>query len=298
MAQTRFDQYRSTFGLLQIPDYVASPERRLLAQQLDFQVLQSSMMAQMGDTLNSIGAEMAAAHSESLAVQQEMLQREKFQEMVEELIYQTEKMVAAFSEPTCDVPLAQRYFGLQGVLDTVEQFEIQTSIIRGRDNKAAFERAMDGARRLCSELKKHSEVRDTIAFIESEQERTERLEEEQEAKKEAKLTELAAEIASLQSAKKSESFRACYKSFFWFFFFWEKMPGVPITQNVVKLWFAAVTFFVQIPLWVAYGFLWIPLVVLVMKALRNSHNKPLDAKIAALQAKLAQLEDEEAENDS
>ena len=261
MSQTRFDQYQGALSTLLIPDYLASPERSLLAQQVDQQLLQTGVMVEMAGTLNSIGAEMAAArhaNSESLAIQQEMLQREKFQEMVEELVYQTEKMVTAFAEPTCDVPPAQRYFGLKGVLDTVEQFEIQTAIIRGRENKAAFERTMDHARRQCSELEKVTDVRDAITFVECEQERLERLERE----KEAKRQELAAKIAMLETAKKPTGFKAWYTSTFSFFFrstrMIESSKGASIlVVGPVAYAMAVFAIGVQLFMWVFYGFVWI-----------------------------------------
>jgi hypothetical protein len=95
--------------------------------------------------MGSIHSEVAQAkqqQAEALAIQQELLARERLQTRLEEMIYQTEKLVAECSKGDSDTPASTWYFLLDGVLRQIEQDGIATPVIKGRDNKAAFERVV------------------------------------------------------------------------------------------------------------------------------------------------------------
>lgn len=131
-----------------------------------FQVLQTGLLHQMSGSLYSIHAEMMEVrqlYEEAVAIQQELLSRDQMQAYLEEFIYQAEKLIKECLQKT-DIPLSARYFVLVGVLDRVEDEGLGTAIIRGRDNKAAFEQALFQAKRLSDKLAEHQEVKAAIAW--------------------------------------------------------------------------------------------------------------------------------------
>ena len=125
----------------------------------------------MAGSLNNIQAEMDAVRRqnlEGLAIQQEMLRREQLQGQLEEFVYNTEKTVAAYSDSKCDDPVTTRYFVLKGIIDTVQQNGISTTIIRGRENKAAFEQALGDVNRLVAVLETEPEVKEALDWLKAE----------------------------------------------------------------------------------------------------------------------------------
>ena len=139
-----------------------------------FQAVQTGVMADMNGVLDSIHGEMAEVrqlHEETVAAQQAMLQQEALQDRLEEFIYQTEKLVDQFRQPDSDIPPSSRYFTLLGVLEQIKFDNIGTSMIRGRDNKAAFDRVVTEIRSVAKALKSEPEVQDAIAWANKEQQK-------------------------------------------------------------------------------------------------------------------------------
>lgn len=147
----------------------------LQGQQVKLQEVQIELLTAMSSTMDVIGADLGAIRgmqSEALAIQRELLERDKLQACLEEFIYQAEKLVAE-----CHAPILHpfiRYCLISGLIDYVHKEAIATPIIRGRDNKAAFDNAVSQARLLKKELAKIEEVQTEI------QER-QRIEEENQA---------------------------------------------------------------------------------------------------------------------
>lgn len=134
---------------------------------LQLQALQTGLLAQMSNSLGAIHEEVARARAdqaEALALQQQMLAREELQSHLEEFIYQSEKLVAACRNPKTDMPPSTRYYLLDGVVQQVEQDGIATAIIRGRENKAAFERVFAEVQQLRSVLKSDPEVKAALVW--------------------------------------------------------------------------------------------------------------------------------------
>lgn len=154
-----------------------SKQTRLAQANLAVNVVQAELMSQMRNSLVSITNIMdeVRQHQEnSLAIQQELLQREQLQSFVEEFIYKTEKQVAEFADPKTEIPTSSRYFLLLGVIETVDQEGIATPLIRGRDNKAAFEKVIAEVRNLVQQLKEDQEVQDAIQWAAAQQRKAEK----------------------------------------------------------------------------------------------------------------------------
>jgi hypothetical protein len=132
---------------------------------------QTRIMEDVRDSLGSIASTMddiKKLQQNTLAIQQELLTRDTVQSDLEEFIYNIEKMVSDFSTEKSEIAPSSRYFTLKGVLETVSQEGIGTPLIRGRDNKAAYEKAMAHANDLFEELKKDSEVIEAIKWAKNE----------------------------------------------------------------------------------------------------------------------------------
>ncbi len=141
-----------------------------------FQALQTGLLAQMSGSMDGIHAEMAHARqqqSEALAIQQELLNREQIQSHLEEFIFQAEKLVAECSKTTTDIPASSRYFLLKGVLGKIKEDGIGTPIIKGRDNKSAFEKVIQDTKDLTQKLLSHPDVQEALEWAEAERLRKE-----------------------------------------------------------------------------------------------------------------------------
>lgn len=152
---------------------------------------------------------MKRQNADALAMQQELLNREQLQQNLEEFIFQTEKLVAEFSAKS-DVPASTRYFLLQSVVVQVEEDGIDTAMIRGRDNKAAFERAMASVNRLVAELLKHPEVQQAIQWAEKEAAKRA----EKRRKIESELSRLYEQRASIEAQLNPFTFGMAAKQWF------------------------------------------------------------------------------------
>lgn len=147
------------------------------AVQAGYMMKQTRIMENVRDSLGSIASTMddiKKLQQNTLAIQQELLTRDTVQSDLEEFIYNIEKMVSDFSTEKSEIAPSSRYFTLKGVLETVSQEAIGTSLIRGRDNKAAFEKAIARVNDLYEELKKDTEVIKAIEWAkEADAKRTE-----------------------------------------------------------------------------------------------------------------------------
>jgi hypothetical protein len=247
---------------------------------------QTALAATMAGSLNNIQAEMDAVRRqnlEGLAIQQEMLRREQLQGQLEEFVYTTEKTVAAYSDSKCDDPVTTRYFVLKGIIDTVEQNGICTAIIRGRENKADFQRVLGDVNRLATALETEPEVKEALAWINAEEERKAKrqIEDQQLAeanhRRETQRQQIVAKIRQ-QEASKVITFEKWYKRKIR-----SKLPDGKIGDGL------------QFPLWLFYGFMWIPALWGVWFVLwKADEERPLkeaaDEQIAKLQEELRRLE--------
>lgn len=188
-------------GNLAYDTYVEQARTRAAAEKsLVFQQIQTALLGSMAGTLSSISSEMdqiRGLHQEALAVQQELLRREAMQQHLEEMIFQADKLVAQCADPRTDMPPSSRFFLLQGFLKTVEQQGIGTPIIKGRDNKAAFERVVQQAADQVQRLSKDPEVQQAVAWAKKleDQRRRKRKQIEQE------LASLRSKLESLRQRK-------------------------------------------------------------------------------------------------
>lgn len=151
------------------------------------QAMQMGLLSGMSATMDSIHSEMAKARKhqvDALAIQQELLSREQVQAYLEEFIYQTQKLVAECSKADSDIPASTRFFLLRGVLMHTTKEGIATPIIKGRDNKAAFDEVVNASRILCNQLQRDPQVQKAIAWA-KQVEAQRKLEEEEERLEEA-----------------------------------------------------------------------------------------------------------------
>ncbi|MCX5860768.1 MAG: tetratricopeptide repeat protein [Deltaproteobacteria bacterium] len=128
-------------------------------------------VTQLTDALINELAAIGETLTDSLAVQQELLNREVFQSNIEEFIYQLEKSVQEAEYSKSGESPVTYFFRLSYFLHTVDQEQINTSIIKGRENKAAFDRAVSTALKLCNSLRTNGEVIAAVDQIEREEAR-------------------------------------------------------------------------------------------------------------------------------
>jgi hypothetical protein len=158
---------------------------------VQIQWLQTSLLANMSKTLRSIDQDLAhlrEQQAEAVAIQQQMLARDSLQSSLEEFIYQSQKLVGECQQAT--LPPTARYFLLRGLLRHVEHEGIAPPVIRGRDNKAAFDAAISGAAALQSQLQADPEVRKAIAWADQLADHRRRKQEEREAERDAEQARL------------------------------------------------------------------------------------------------------------
>lgn len=116
--------------------------QNLQKMQLALQALQTGLLIKMSATMDYIHAEIInirRQQAEALAIQQELLGRERLQAFLEELIHQAQKLISECSVRNTSLAPDARYFLVTTLLAYVEDKGIGTPIIRGRDNKAAFD---------------------------------------------------------------------------------------------------------------------------------------------------------------
>ncbi|MBX7102587.1 MAG: hypothetical protein K1X57_00800 [Gemmataceae bacterium] len=247
--------------------------------------LQTSFLRDIVVSLDSINGAMANVRqntADAMAIQHEMLQREQVQGYIEELVFQTEKLVASCSAADSDIPPSSKFFLLSEVLQRIDSEGIGTPIIRGRDNKAAFERVVGEAHRLRKELESHPEVVEALAWARK-----------QEVQREAKQNELErrislhrGEVEALQLRKNPMAFQEAASAYF----VWQKNR---IPQSL------------HIPIMVAFGIgclMILPIPIFVIAILVDVHkyrekenqapNARLDEEISAICGQIAKLQGE------
>lgn len=136
-----------------------------------FQAWQTGLLTDMNNSMSAVHDQMAAVRQqqkEALAIQQELLNREQLQSYLEEFIFQTEKLVIECSSTDTDIPASSRYFTLMSVLGKIKEDGINTSIIKGRDNKAAFENVVSETKALTQRLLEEPEVQEALEWAEAE----------------------------------------------------------------------------------------------------------------------------------
>ena len=123
---------RSVGGFNDPPDPQSEILREMARKRANdntWNMVQTGMMAAQLAVQSDIHDQMEEVkqqNANALAVQQELLNREQFQQYLEEFIFQTEKLVEKFSAKS-DVPASTRYFLLQSVLAQVEEDGIDTA---------------------------------------------------------------------------------------------------------------------------------------------------------------------------
>lgn len=103
-----------------------------------------------------------------LEIQQEVVNRQAVQDKLEEFIYQMQKMIGDFRQPHSDYPPVYQFLFLNKLFETIAAEGITTPMIRGRDNKAAFDKCIDDGRDLQRSLRKNPDVR---TFLQDEKHR-------------------------------------------------------------------------------------------------------------------------------
>lgn len=239
--------------------------------QTGLMVGQTALMGHMAGSLHNLHGEMHAIRQmnlQGLAVQQEMLQREQLQSQLEEFIYNTEKLVAEFGNPGCDQPPSVRYFSLKGVAETVEQLGIGTALIRGRDNKAAYEAAMKEVNRIATSLESDPEVVEAIAWAAAEERRLAEDQRKQRAEQQARHDKLSRQIESLKARRRTLSMHSWHQ--------WHQDKFGHLSSSKLTA------------LWLIYGFVWIPAYFLIEQIMVVSRaNADLDREIAKLEQELS-----------
>ncbi len=250
--------------------------------------MQTFLLGHMAGTLNGLSNEMAQIrnlHEETLAAQQALLQQEAIQQHLEELIFQADKLVTQCSDPKTDMPPSSRYFLLQGFLKTVEEQSIGTPIIKGRDNKAAFERVVKVATALVQRLRKDPEVQQALV-------RVKKLEEQQRRKREQleqKAAPFRAELESLQKERRTPvSIR--HVASYWI----ERLKSlVPAQHRTLALVLLIVFLTCLFPITVPFILIIAPFQVIALwldrGRLTQERNKKLDKEIAEVEDKIQAL---------
>lgn len=188
---------------------------------------QLAELRQINDTLSVVLAEMdairrtqaqgVALQQQALAVQQAMLAREVFQDRLEEFVYQFGKLIGHCEADDSEYPPPTRYFLLDGVFRQIAAAGISTAVIKGRDNKAAFDACVTKGKTLFRQLAGHPDVKEALAWAEGEKQRQAivddkaRREREADAKRreadrQAEIARLEKRVEELEAAVAGESF--------------------------------------------------------------------------------------------
>lgn len=138
--------------------------------QTSMSVLQTAAAAHMSRQLS----EMRRQNADALALQQQMMEQEQLQAEIEEFIYSAQNTLSSYDAPDCSLSLGERYFGVRSLLKSVKEWGLATPLIRGRDNKAAFEAMIRHAQKSFTQLQLEPDVKEAIAQEKAEQERLKR----------------------------------------------------------------------------------------------------------------------------
>ena len=252
---------------------------------LAFQTIQTGVLTNLNGVMGSIHSEMAEVrqlHAEGLAAQQELLQREALQDRIEEFLYQAEKLVEKCSSRDTDIPYSSRYFLLQGIIHSVHHEGISTAIIKGRENKKAFDDVVTKIQKMLSKLSEIAEVKEAIEWAEKENRRA--LAERKRANKERQrqqelLKKYNAKVFELQQDKMPPvNFGIWYSNRL------RNFREIPVLGLLFV--FPPTSLMLQVIAWAMYGFFWIPIAYALSAAYDKNkiekHNKTIDEKIERL----------------
>lgn len=253
---------------------------------LAFQTIQTGVLTSLNGVMGSIHSEMAEVrqlHAEGLAAQQELLQREALQDRIEEFLYQAEKLVEKCSSRDTDIPYSSRYFLLQGVIHSINNEGISTAIIKGRENKKAFDDVVAKINKMLSKLSEIAEVKEAIEWAEKENRRA--IAERNRANKERQrqqelLKKYNAKVAELQQDMKPPlNFGIWYSNRL------NNFREIPVLGLLFV--FPPTSLLLQVIAWaLLYGFIWIPIAYVVSAAYDKKkiekYNNAIDEKIAKL----------------
>lgn len=252
---------------------------------LAFQTIQTGVLTSLNGVMGSIHSEMAEVrqlHAEGLAAQQELLQREALQDRIEEFLYQAEKLVEKCSSRDTDIPYSSRYFLLQGVIHSVHNEGISTAIIKGRENKKAFDDVVDKINKMLSKLSEIAEVKEAIEWAEAENRRAiaerNRVNRER-GRQQLLLQKYNSKVFELQQEKlPALNFGIWYSNRL------RNFREIPVLGMMFV--FPPTSLLLQVIAWALYGFFWIPIAYALSaaydKSQINKHNKAIDEKIAKL----------------
>ncbi len=252
---------------------------------LAFQTIQTGVLTSLNGVMGSIHSEMAEVrqlHAEGLAAQQELLQREALQDRIEEFLYQAEKLVEKCSSRDTDIPYSSRYFLLQGVIHSVHHEGISTAIIKGRENKKAFDDVVAKINKMLSKLSEIAEVKEAIEWAEAENRRAiaerNRVNRER-GRQQLLLQKYNSKVFELQQEKlPALNFGIWYSNRL------RNFREIPVLGMMFV--FPPTSLLLQVIAWALYGFFWIPIAYALSaaydKSQINKHNKAIDEKIAKL----------------
>jgi hypothetical protein len=282
---TQFDNYQTMLK-----------EQKL---QTDLMFDQSNIMLHIGESLNGLQDEMIAIRElnlQGLAIQQEMLNRERLQSYMEEFIFNTQKMVSVFNDTNCEHSQSGKYFSLKGILETVQQLRLGTALVRGRENKETFETTMNDVRKLTVLLEKDSEVQEAINWTKIEQKRIDDEQRKQKAEqdriaaeKESRLKLLLKDIEELETKKQSFKFVDWYKETF------DNYLNQKPPFDKIKVFSSLHPMLVQIILWAPlpfglYGCVWIPFMFSrAKKKYVLKMNPSIDLEISKIRQEISEL---------
>lgn len=251
-------------------------------------------------SLNTIEGEIAAVRrttEAALALQQELLNREIMQARLEELIYQTERMVEQFEIEDGSVDSSTRYYLLTGLLETIAGQGISTAIIRGRDNKRAFDLIVERASSLRRRLSGEPEVKKALLWAEEEQrrvaERKRQEDEEIERQRRQRTTGLQGKEDEIRSRieRLNADFEACEAEKLDLKHQIDKYRAGRTPANFAE-WYGykfrfepgerdAIKVFLHFMMWACYGFIWIPVYWFISKGNLGPADPDINAMLTA-----------------
>lgn len=232
--------------------------------QTGMSVLQTAAAAHMSRQL----AEMRQQNADALAMQQQSMEREQLQAEIEEFVYSTQKILDSYDEPNCNVGVVERFVGIGQLLNSVNEWGLGTPMIRGRENKAAFEKMLRHAEESYARLEQEPEVKKAIAQANAEQARLEQEQEARLAKVAARKSEIERQIGTLSQQRwtlgKDDFFRQNDVD--------QDIENVLNGHGLFGKFLRFSDWFTHGFVWLLYGFVWIPIAFVLRK------DRTLDAR--------------------
>lgn len=220
----------------------------------------SAMQLAASNVMNRQLSDIRRQNADALAMHQEMLAKEELQAQLEEFIYASQKMLDGFDDPACEVAPVARYVQTRTIVENVDDWGLDTSIIRGRENKAAFEQMLQQAKTSVSRLESTSnEVQDALAWAEAESKRIEIEEAKTAEKKRLLRDEIEKKIIELTKHRRLVSAEEWYSLCVTDRIDEIMNDGDSTVGAIVK----TVKMVAHVLLWIAAGYVWIPILFLI-----------------------------------